>query len=226
MTYESFYKSDEWRNLLAQLKLERLNEEGLIICPICGKPILDTIIGHHKKEITKDNYLDYNISLNPNNIILIHQECHNWVHKRWGYEKKEVHLIFGSPCSGKNTYVNNIINKNDIVVDIDNIWYMINPTNGYYEKPDSLKGLVFNLRNSYYDLVKYRKGKWNHCYVIAGVPNALERQRLIQQLGVDDIHLCEATEEECLSRLYECPDGRDIKSWEGYIRKWFEEYSE
>lgn len=226
MTYESFYKSDEWRNLLNQLKLERLNEEGLLICPICQKPLTGKIIGHHKKELTKENYLDYDISLNPDNIILIHQDCHNLIHKRWGYQKKEVFLIYGSPCSGKNTYVNNIINRNDIVVDIDNIWQMINPSNGRYEKPDTLKSMVFSIRNNMYDLVKYRQGKWTNCYVIAGVPNSLERQRLVQQLGVDEVHLCKATEEECLSRLYASPDGRDIKSWESYIHKWFEEYSE
>lgn len=225
MTYENFYKSDEWRNLLKQLKLERINEEGLLICPICGKTILGTIIGHHKKELTKDNYLDYNISLNPDNIILIHQECHNLIHKRWGYQKKQVVLIYGSPCSGKNTYVENIISRNDIVVDIDEIWHMVNKYNGYYEKPNTLKSYVFEIRNAIYDLVKYRKGKWSTCYVIAGVPNSLERQRLIQRLGVDEVKLIEATEEECLNRLHSSPDGRDIKSWESYIHLWFEMYS-
>lgn len=226
MTYESFYKTDEWRNLLQQLKLERQNEEGLLICPVCGKPLLDKIIGHHKKELTKENYLDYDISLNPDNIILIHQDCHNFIHKRWGYQKKGVWLIFGSPCSGKSTYVKNIISRNDIVVDMDNIWYMVNPSNGYYEKPDTLKSFVFSIRNNLYDLVKYRQGKWTNCYVIAGVPSAMERQRLIQQLGIDEVHLCEATESECVERLHEQPSGRDIKSWEGYIHKWFSEYSE
>lgn len=226
MTYESFYKSDEWRNLLQQLKLDRLNEEGLLICPICKKTLTGKIIGHHKKELTKENYMDYDISLNPENIILIHQDCHNMIHKRWGYQKKEVFLIFGSPCSGKNTYINNIISRNDIVVDIDNIWQMVNPSNSRYEKPDTLKNIVFSIRNNLYDLVKYRQGKWTNCYVVAGVPNSLERQRLVQQLGVDEVHLCEATEEECLARLYASPDGRDVKAWEGFIRKWFEEYSE
>lgn len=225
MTYENFYKSDEWRNLLKQLKLERINEEGLLICPVCGKPILSTVIGHHKKELTKDNYLDYNISLNPDNIILIHQECHNLIHKRWGYQKKQVVLIYGSPCSGKNTYVENIISRNDIVVDIDEIWHMVNKYNGYYEKPDTLKSYVFEIRNAIYDLVKYRKGKWSTCYVIACVPNSLERQRLIQRLGIDEVKLIEATEEECLNNLHSSPAGRDIKSWESYIHSWFEMYS-
>lgn len=224
MTLQSFYKSDKWRNLLSQMKIERENEEGLIICPICGKPIIGKMIGHHKIELTEENVNDYDISLNPERIILVHQECHNMIHKRWGYEKKEVVLIYGSPLSGKNTYVKNIINKNDIVIDIDEIWHMINPYNSKYEKPDSLKNIVFPLRDAYYDLIKYRKGKWNNCYVIAGVPNALERQRLIQRLGINEVHLCEATREECLSRL-ECDgDGRDKKQWIEYINKWFDEY--
>lgn len=227
MKLESFYKSDKWRDLLIQLKLERVNkEDGVLYCEYCGKPLINKIIGHHKKELTEENFNDYNISLNPSNIILVHQECHNAIHKRWGYQKKEVVLIYGSPCSGKNTYVENRISRNDIVVDMDEIWHMANKYNGYYEKPDTLKAYVFAVRNAIYDLVKYRKGKWSTCYVIAGVPNQLERQRLVQQLGVDEVVHIKATEEQCLNRLYECPDGRDVKAWEGYIHKWFEEYSE
>ena len=224
MELQSFYKSDDWRNFIQQLKLERLNDEGLLICPICNKPILDTVIGHHKIELTQENFLDYNISLNKDNVLLIHQDCHNLIHKRWGYAQKRVVLVFGSPLSGKNTYVNNIAGRNDIVIDIDRIWDMINPNNKLYDKPDTLKSFVFSIRKDMYELVKYRKGKWTNCYVIAGVPNSLERQRLIDQLNIDDVVFIESTKEDCLTRLYTSPDGRDIKKWEGFIDKWFEEY--
>lgn len=225
-TLQNFYKSKEWRNLLLQLKLDRTNDEGLLICPICNKIITNTIIGHHKIELTEENVNDYDISLNGDNILLIHQDCHNLIHKRWGYQKKEVHLVYGSPLSGKNTYVKNIIGRNDIIIDIDNIWHMVNPYNARYTKPDTLKGFVFGIRNSMYDLVKYRRGRWSNCYVIAGVPNSLDRERLIQQLNIDDIHICECDKQECINRLYSNPDGRDVKLWEGYINDWFDNYNE
>ena len=40
-------------------------------------------IGHHEHELTEDNVNDVMISLNPENIKLIHFKCHNKVHERW-----------------------------------------------------------------------------------------------------------------------------------------------
>ena len=48
----SFYRSKEWQSLLNRLKIERLNDEGQLICDYCGKPMIKAydIIGHHKEE--------------------------------------------------------------------------------------------------------------------------------------------------------------------------------
>ena len=96
------YKSKEWQNLLQNLKLERVNDEGKLICEHCGEEIVKAYdcIGHHKIPLTNANVNDYSISLNPNNIMLIHFKCHNKVHNRFGYElPKKVYIVYGSPCS-------------------------------------------------------------------------------------------------------------------------------
>ena len=76
----TFYRSKEWRRLLDILKNERLNDQGEIICSYCGKPIVRAydIIGHHKHELTEENVNDFNISLNPDNVELVHHRCHNY----------------------------------------------------------------------------------------------------------------------------------------------------
>ena len=100
-TLQTFYRSKEWENLLEQLKLERVNSDGQIICEHCGKPITlkYDCIGHHKIELNDLNVNDYNISLNPDNIMLIHFKCHNKIHERFNGFKQQVYIVYGSPCS-------------------------------------------------------------------------------------------------------------------------------
>lgn len=102
-TLDNFYKSKEWEKLLQVLKLERLKNKNLY-CEYCGKELIKSydIIGHHKTPLTNPNVNDYNISLNPDNIMLVHFKCHNKIHNRFGYElPKKVYIIYGSPCSRK-----------------------------------------------------------------------------------------------------------------------------
>ena len=71
-TLGNFYKSKEWEKLIAVLKLERVNENGEVICEHCGKPIHKKYdcIGHHKIELTEANVNDPEVSLNPDNVML------------------------------------------------------------------------------------------------------------------------------------------------------------
>ena len=116
------YKSKEWKNLLQTLKLERVNESGKLLCEYCGEEIVKAYdcIGHHKIPLNNSNVNDYNISLNPDNIMLIHFKCHNAVHHRFGYElPKKVYIVYGSPCAGKSTWVESMGTADDLIIDIE-----------------------------------------------------------------------------------------------------------
>lgn len=56
-TLSNFYKSKEWTDLLEQLKLERVNSDGEIICEHYSRPIVKKYdcIGHHIEELTEAN---------------------------------------------------------------------------------------------------------------------------------------------------------------------------
>lgn len=217
----SFYRSKEWRKLLDNLKNERLNDDGQIICEYCGKPIVRAYdsIGHHKIELTEENVNDYDISLNPQNIQLVHHACHNRIHNKLGYANREVFLVYGAPLSGKSTWVKDNMSAGDLIIDIDSIWQCVSNLSRY-EKPPKLKSIVFRVRDSLIDAVKYRAGKWNNAYVIGGYPLQSERERLIKELGAREIFI-DCSEEECLARLEKCDDGRDKAEWTTYIRDWF-----
>ena len=126
-TLNNFYKSKEWEKLLEVLKLERVNSNGDLICDYCSEPIIKKYdcIGHHEIELTEANVNDPNISLNPDNIMLIHFKCHNKIHQRFEGFKQEVYLVYGSPCSGKSTWVKEVANDDDLILDIDSLWESI-----------------------------------------------------------------------------------------------------
>ena len=218
----SFYRSTEWKKLMNNLKLERVNEEGQVICEHCGKPIVKSydIIGHHKIELDEENVMDANISLNPKNIMLVDHKCHNLIHNKLGYAHRQVYLVYGSPLSGKSSYVKQNMLSGDLIIDIDNIWQCVSGQ-PRYEKPARLKSIVFKIRDELLNSVKFRMGKWNNCYIVGGYPLQSERERLIRELGAREIFI-DTDKEECLKRLEMADDGRNKEEWTKYIDEWFE----
>lgn len=219
-TIRSFYKSKEWLDLLELLKIERLNSSGEIICEHCHKPIYKKYdcIGHHKVELTEANVNNLQISLNPDNIMLIHFKCHNEIHERFGHEKpQQVYIVYGSPCSGKSTWVNTVATKDDIVLDMDKIWECVSTCDKFH-KPNRLKQNVFGVRDCLLDQVRMRIGKWKNAYIIGGYPLQMDRQRLSDRLGAELIFI-ECEKEVCLSRAVN-------DEWKKFIEDWFELYQE
>ena len=228
LTLQNFYQSDEWAALLKALKLSRLNEDGEIICEYCGKPIVRKydVIGHHKEHLTAENVNDFSISLNPENIAFVHHRCHNLIHNKLGYAKREVFLVYGAPLSGKSTWVRENMTEGDLVVNLDDIWQCISGCERYL-KPNRLKSIAFRVRDSLIEAVKYRAGKWMNAYIIGGYPLRSERERLCRELGAREVFI-EATEDECLQRLgsmLRSNEGMNQEDWRKFICDWFSNHS-
>lgn len=212
------YKSKEWQQLLENLKLERENEEGKLICEFCGEEIVKAYdcIGHHKIPLNNINVNDYNISLNPENIMLIHFKCHNKVHHRFGYElPQKVYIVYGSPFSGKSTWVDEQATADDLIVDIDKIWECISFCDKY-NKPKKLQQNVFEIRNTLLEQIKMRLGNWQNAFIVGTYPLKMERQRLADKLGAELIFI-ETEKDICLNRAKN-------DAWRKYIEEWFESF--
>lgn len=224
-TLQTFYHSKEWEKLLKIIKLERVDANGQLICAHCGKPITRAYdcIGHHVNFLTEENVNDRNISLNPENIQLVHHGCHNKIHEKWGSPKREVFLVYGSPLSGKTTYVSQIMQPGDLIMDMDRIWECISgqPT---YIKPGRLNAVAFAVRDEIMNAIRYKVGKWQHAYIIGGFPLVSERERIIQELGARPLYI-DTAKEECISRLMQCTDMRNKEEWLGYIENWWKRYA-
>lgn len=218
MTLDNFYKSKQWEELRARLMLERV-KDGLLICEYCGKPITRAYdcIGHHEVELTDQNVNDYEVSLNPDNIKLIHFKCHNKIHKRFEGFYQSVYLVYGAPCSGKTTWVHEVANEDDLILDIDAIWECVCISDKYH-KPNRLKANVFGVRDCLLDQIRTRTGRWRNAFVIGGYPLRSDRDRLCDLLRAKPIYI-EASKDECLSRAL-------TEDWKEYIAEWFENFVE
>lgn len=219
-----FYTSDEWKRFRASLIFERTKRDGDILKDeYSGEPIYNEydIIAHHVKELTLQNVNDPSISLNPDNILLVSHRSHNAIHARFGYESgKKVYVVYGAPCSGKTTYINSVKGNSDLVVDIDNIWQALTGGERYY-KPNALKSNVFSIYRTLLDQVKTRQGKWERAYIATGMARKGERERLVKELGAEEIFV-NTSELECLQRLSRDKERESVQEeWQRYIKEWF-----
>lgn len=228
---QKFYKSKEWEAFRKVIIAERTDADGYIKCAICNKPILkkyDLII-HHKQELSDANVNDAMIALNPDNVECVHFRCHNQIHNRFteGHDstykavKKHVHIVYGSPCSGKSTWVHENAAADDLIVDMDSIWQMIS-INDRYQKPASLKSVVFDMRDAMYDIIKYRHGKWHDAFVITGGALKGDRDRLVQRIGADDLIYIDTPKDECIKRCINRND--QPEDWIRFINEWFDSF--
>ena len=235
----SFYKSSKWKECKQRVLLERVRDDGGIYCEHCGEIIntgkqfnpqsnenRNVMIFHHKIELTEKNYLDYDISLNPENIQIVHFNCHNQIHKRFGSgtPQKKVYIVYGSPCSGKTTWVREQVGERDVVIDIDDLWQCVSGK-ARYIKPNAYKDLVFALWREYLEQIRMRTGYWDNAYIITGEPLSSTRNRMADNFNAELIHIS-TDKETCLERLYNEPKGRSIPEYEQYINTYFDRFTE
>lgn len=221
MDINNFYRTKDWIDLIQVIRLQRVKDDGLLYCEHCGKPIIAKYdcIGHHVIELTEHNVHDANIALNPDNIMLVHHRCHNKIHDRLGLSRaKQVYLVYGAPCSGKSTFVQDNMTVGDLVLDMDNIWQCVSNCERYV-KPNRLKQNVFSIRNCMLDMIRMRQGNWLTAWVIGGYPLISERERTIKSLGAREIFI-DTPKEECILRASERND-----EWVKYVDDWWEKFS-
>lgn len=236
-TLQKFYQSKEWSLCKQQVYNDRIREDGSVICADCKKVLMKSfdpktndnrsaIVYHHETELTMDNVNDFEISLNPKLITILCWKDHNNRHNRFigGIPKKKVYIVYGSPCSGKTTWVKDNMGENDICLDIDDLWEFVSKKPRYV-KPNIYKDIVFALWREYQEQIKMRTGYWENAYIIIGEPLSTTRNRLANNFNAELIHVSTG-KETCLQRLYENPNGRNIEEYQKYILNYFDKFTE
>lgn len=229
---KKFYNSKEWKVFRQQIILDRSKDDG-IYCEKCGKKIVISkeVQVHHDKELTEDNYMDATISLNPDNVFVWCQICHNIHHGRYHgavkkRKEKAAYIIYGPPMSGKAKYVTDNMEDGDIVVDMDRLYQAVS-LRPMYDKPNNLRFNVFSIRNILLDNIKTRYGNFRTAWIVGGYADKYQREQLARDLGAELIYI-ESDKEDCKYKLDYCNDYRQQHKdeWIEYIDKWFDEYVE
>ena len=214
MTSKQFYATKAWRKLSYVMRMSSGS-----VCDMCNNTFeLSQLRAHHKAELNEFNINDVSISLNPDNIQVLCHSCHDRQHNRFGQGKQCVYIVYGSPLSGKSTYVDEVAEYGDVILDMDNIWQSVSGQDRYV-KPNQLKPVVFNIRDNILESIRYRRGSWANAYIIGGYPNQMEREQLAQKLGAELIYI-ESDKEECIERAME-----RNSNWIEYVNSWWEEYN-
>lgn len=123
----------------------------------------------------------------------------------------------------KNTLVNQLSNRGDIIVDMNRLYQAVSGCD-LYDKPDNIRFNVFAMRDLLIEQVRTRTGKWRSAWIIGGYARKLEREALAARLGARLLY-CEATEAECKARAM-AVHGVHYKEWCRYIEQWFTDFGQ
>lgn len=221
MNLSSFYRSREWESLRAVLMAERVNEQGDILCAECGRPIVNKYdcIAHHVEELTEANVQDVRVSLNPDNIVLVHHSCHNKIHGRFGYNttssgggyirpQKKVYVVHGSPCAGKDSYVDSVAQPGDLIISIDRLYEAVGLDRS--NMPNVMK-----LYRSLIDDVRTRNGHWKNAYIVRTLPLKIDRDLVLRECGGGELIHIDTAPAECF---------KEARARGGDWVKWVENY--
>lgn len=127
-----------------------------------------------------------------------------------------VYLIYGSPCSGKSTYVKEHIKSGDIVCDVDRLYSAIS-FNEEHQTELYAQEVASGLYKELIGIIRDRKGNWKNAYVVS-LANTDERLKTeMERINADEAIFIDAPYEVCMERAKERPF-----YFEWLIQEWFE----
>lgn len=234
---KKFYASKDWK---ACRKAYYSLRHG--ICERCGDLGEEV---HHIKPITPLNINDPEITLNFGNLMLLCKDCHFQIHekrKKAGKPVRESELrcmfdengnvlpkgnvvvVWGSPASGKSTYVREHMKHMDIKVDLDEMFRCFTGITAQ-DTDNTLTGdylaFIIAVQESVYRLVENKTGGFATAWIITSQPNKTKREELIKRFNAETVHI-ETTVEESLKRMEADEKRQNKEQQRKVIIKYFE----
>lgn len=79
---KSVYKTKLW-----QETRKAVIERDRAICFFCGKVVGKRPTVHHKEELNEENFTNFDIAYNMDNLVCCHEDCHRQYHALYGYKE-------------------------------------------------------------------------------------------------------------------------------------------
>jgi len=230
-----FYKSQLWQRVRDSYAASK---DGL--CELCGRPGEEV---HHIRPLTIENIGDPDIAYGFDNLQLLCRDCHFRIHDK-AYKRKpfyergllvyddegnpmpkgKVVIVWGSPASGKTTYVKEHMVPGDLIVDLDNIIRCFTGlTNKVHDNAEirPYLGFVIKVQDYVYKIIEERSFNFTTAWIIAGLPEKKERLALAERFHAELIHM-DASRETALSRADSDPNRENKERQKHIINYYFE----
>ena len=99
--------------------------------------------------------------------------------------ERNIKIVSGSPCSGKNTYVSQNKREGDIVWDFDKIHSALTGENSHIHL-ENVRKYIFAMRSKFYEELKNEKEL--RVWIINSSPYKEVRNKLAEELNADIIY--------------------------------------
>ena len=127
-----------------------------------------------------------------------------------------IYLVYGSPCSGKTTYIKEHIKSGDIVCDVDRLYSAIS-FNEEHQTELYAQEVASMLYSDLLGIIRDRKGNWKNAYVVS-LANTDERLKTeMERINADEAIFIDTPYEVCMERAKERPF-----YFQFLIQEWFE----
>lgn len=241
---ESFYSSQAWKRCRKAYIAGRVMKDGGI-CESCHESPGEEL--HHIRELTVSNIGDPEVTLNHENLLWLCKDCHFKAHrelimkglnrKKAGKQVNEagyyfdengeiaqakVFIVYGSPASGKTTYVREHMRDGDLVIDLDLIKRAISMRDGG-DAPDNLLNVAIVMREAAYEMIAAGDVDSRTVWVVATLPERAERMALAERLGAELVYI-DATYAECVARAKADQERLDVVGRLYAIDRWWERF--
>lgn len=218
---QSFYNSANWKLCRESYISQRVAIDGGL-CEECGESVGEEL--HHVQPLTVNNIHDAEITLNHDNLKWLCKDCHFKAHREIiveGFKKRKVkkivndagyyfddngemrqaktYIVWGSPASGKTTYVREHKQDGDLVVDLDLIKQAISMSNSK-DTPTNLLPVAIGIKEYIYDLIEDGDIDCKNKWIVATLPNRKERLELAERLDAELIYI-DSTYHDCIKRV-------------------------
>lgn len=115
-----------------------------------------------------------------------------------------VYLIYGSPCSGKSTYVREHFQPGDIVCDVDRLYAAL-CFNEEHQEELYAQEAAKELHKRLSEIIHDRNGRWKNAYVVSLANTKEKLSKEIEKYNADEAIYIDTPFEVCIERAKERP---------------------